>query len=145
MYELCTEYICTTAISKYHIIKKRSVLYSQRMIPISFIKRLIHEHPSTNHTAAAALRFCNNERPRHYSIMPFYAYFLLLLLLPLASAATIQPSNDTLPTLESPLQLTYTLQGGMTITANITPLTSYVGLGQPLNSLNVRMRTCTNH
>jgi hypothetical protein len=68
--------------------------------------------------------------------MTFYNY-LLLLLLPLASAATIFPSNDTLPVLESPLQLTYILESGSSITANVTPLTSGAGLGQLWNSLSV--------
>jgi len=68
--------------------------------------------------------------------MAFYVY-ILLLLLPLASAASVQPSNDTLPVQASPLQLTYTSTGGMTVTAVVAPLTSEIGLGQSLTALNV--------
>jgi hypothetical protein len=69
--------------------------------------------------------------------MPFYTYLLLLLLLPLASAASVQPSNDTLPAQASPLQLYYTSTGGMTVTAVLAPLTSEIGLGQSLTALEV--------
>jgi hypothetical protein len=68
--------------------------------------------------------------------MLFYTY-LVLLLLPLASAASVQPSNDTLPVPASPLQLTYTSTGGMTVTAVLAPLTSQIGLGQSLTALGV--------
>jgi len=76
--------------------------------------------------------------------MDFHTY-LLLLLLPLASAASVQPSNDTLPVQASPLQLTYTSTGGMTVTAVLAPLTSHIGLGQSLTALNVSGYTYPLH
>ena len=66
-----------------------------------------------------------------------FCTYLLLLLLPLASAASVQPSNDTLPVQASPLQLTYTSTDGMTVTAVLAPLTSQIGLGQSSTALNV--------
>lgn len=69
--------------------------------------------------------------------MAVYTY-LILLLLPLASAASIQPSNDTLPVQASLLELTYTSTGGMTVTAVVAPLTSEIGLAQSSTALNVR-------
>lgn len=69
-------------------------------------------------------------------IMAFYTY-LLLLLLPLASAGSVQPSNDTLPVQASPLLLNCTSTGGMTVTAVLAPLTPEIGLGQDLTALSV--------
>jgi len=69
--------------------------------------------------------------------MPSYSHLVLLLLLPLASAASVQPSNDRLPVQASPLELTYTSTGGMTVTAILAPLTSQIGLGQSLTALSV--------
>lgn len=77
---------------------------------------------------------------RYFSFFDMALYISLLLsLLPVLAAQSIQPSNDSLAPQASQLLLTYSSTGGMTAQAGVQPLTVEIGADQTLTMLNVSM------